>query len=57
MEAGSVGHSKPLELLGSVSTGVSCLLYHQLDPGEYWELHRDAEKVDGPVRVEPWKGQ
>lgn len=50
--AGMVGHSKPVECLGTSGT-VPCLLYNQLSARTYWRLHEDAERLGPPSEFIP----
>lgn len=54
---GSVGHSKPADAIRPSGTAersrVTCTLYHQLGAAEFWELHRDAERIEAPAEFKP----
>lgn len=57
---GTIGHVKPA---GSVArrdygepSAIKCVLYQQLNPLEFWELHKDAARLERPtswVRANP----
>lgn len=55
---GSVAHSKPPELVRAPGepSQVTCSVYQQLSPSEYWELHRDAPRLDPPDHLTERKG-
>lgn len=42
---GAVVHSRPI----TQSAPVQCALFRRSDPRQFWELHKDAERVPVPV--------
>lgn len=50
--AGSVGHEKPMALVG-VPNSVSCALYNSQSAEVLTELHRDAEAIEEPTDFVP----
>lgn len=54
---GSVGHSKPESEIRPLGTAepsrVRCALYQQLDANEFWEVHKDAERILNPPTLKP----
>lgn len=57
---GSVGHSKPVDAIRPTGTlepsSVQCALYQQTDAAQFWELHRDAERIESPTEFTPVLG-
>ena len=49
--AGAVTHTKP-ERDANVRP-VQCPLFQTLEADEYWAVHRDAERTDGPESLRP----
>jgi len=33
-----------------------CVLYRQLEPDQFWDVHRDAPRINPPDRLEPILG-
>jgi hypothetical protein len=54
---GAVGHSKPLDAvrpLGNLEPSrVRCALYLQTTAAEFWDLHRDAKRLEYPSELTP----
>jgi hypothetical protein len=48
--AGATVHCKPVEHINRVP--VLCELFQQLEPDEFWELHRDAQRAELPSWIQ-----
>jgi hypothetical protein len=57
---GSVGHSKPMDQLrprgNAEPSRVKCALYQQLSAEAFWDLHREAERIEPPQEFKPVLG-
>lgn len=56
---GTIAHSKPTDqvrLDPDSPSRIQCSVYHQLTASEYWELHKDSEKIESPTNMTPVLG-
>lgn len=49
-KAGCVVHTKPK---GHNNIPVQCTLFRLTRPAQYWALHAEAERIDGPTQIQP----